>query len=459
MPDSTSPNQKAPPLPRDRAFWGMTLTQFLGAFNDNLFKQLVLLLCVDYLLLQKKLRPASDVADIHQPLALALFAIPFVLFSGFAGWLSDRISKRFIFISAKVAEIAVMLLGAAAFALGGNDLSLLLALLFVVLFCMSTQSAFFGPAKYGILPELFREEDLPAANGIVQMTTFLAIIFGMALAGFSKDWFEGRLWVVSLMCVGIAITGTATAFLLRKTPVAQPGMPFQPSALVMVPQTRRMMLADRPLLMVLIVSSLFWFLGGVVQPAVNAVGKDQMQLGDSRTSLAAACLGVGIALGCVLAGRLSRGKIDFRLTTFGAWGVTASLLAISLTGAVFPGAEQTPGREVFSVLLATHFPGELPLRLALTSLGVFAGFFIMPLQVFLQARPPKDQKGRVIGAMNLFNWIGIVLSAVFYVFAERLCGSLGIRTSWIFTLLAVLMLGVAVLYRPRLDADISRKAD
>ncbi|MFQ5731677.1 MAG: MFS transporter [Planctomycetaceae bacterium] len=446
--DEPHSSAELPPLSRDRAFWGMTSTQFLGAFNDNLFKQLVLLLCVDYLLLQKTLQASSEVADVHQPIALALFAVPFVLFSGFAGWLSDRINKRGIFVAAKVAEIGVMALGAIAFAVGGDDLSVLLSLLFVVLFCMSTQSAFFGPAKYGILPELFRERDLPAANGIVQMTTFVAIIFGMALAGFSKDWFEGRLWIVSLMCVVIAVVGTATAFLLRKTPTAHPGLPFQPSALVLVPETRRMVFGDRALLEVLIVSSVFWFLGGAAQPAVNALGKDQLNLGDSRTSMAAACLGVGIAIGCVLAGRLSRGTIDFRLTRIGAWGAAGAMCCVVLVGATFGGAANAPGLEPFFNLFFTRYPGELPLRLVLTCLGIFAGLFVVPLQVFLQAHPPADQKGRVIGAMNLFNWIGIVLSAVFYIVADRACVWLSISPSWIFALLAAGMAAIAVLYRP-----------
>lgn len=419
----------------------MTLTQFLGAFNDNVFKQLVLLLCVDYVLRH----PGTD---IFQPVALALFAVPFVLFSGFAGWLSDRVSKRRIFILAKVAEIVVMLMGGVAFALGGNDLERLLWLLFGVLFCMSTQSAFFGPAKYGILPELFDERDLPAVNGIVQMTTFLAIIFGMALAGFSKDWFEGRLWVVSLMCVGIAVTGTGTAFLLRKTPVANPHLKFEPAALFLVPETRRLLRTDHALLGVLIVSSLFWFLGGVVQPAVNAVGKDQLRLGDSRTSMAAACLGVGIALGCLLAGRLSRGRINFRVTQWGSWGATAALLGVAMIGATFEGAAQPPGAEPFFSLFTARYPVEWPLRTTLTLLGIFAGLFVVPLQVFLQVHPPEDQKGRIIGAMNLFNWIGIMLAAGFYIVMDGLCTAAGIRTSWIFAVLGALMLMVAIRYRP-----------
>src|SRR5687768_11130244 len=161
------------PLFRDRSFWGMTATQLLGAFNDNLFKQLMLLLAIPVG------AAAAQKAD-EQGLATMIFSLPFVLFSGFAGYLSDRHSKRNVIVACKLAEIGIMLLGMIGFlAYGMTGYSGLL----VVLFLMGTHSAFFGPGKYGILPELFREHDLPKANGVILMTTFLAIIFGTASAG------------------------------------------------------------------------------------------------------------------------------------------------------------------------------------------------------------------------------------------------------------------------------------
>ncbi|MCH8830875.1 MAG: MFS transporter, partial [Planctomycetes bacterium] len=390
-----SPNQKSVALPRmsrDRSFWGMTTTQFLGAFNDNLFKQLVLLLCIDY-----------AIAD--QSVAMALFALPFVLFSGFGGYLSDRLSKRRIVVTCKIAEIGVMLAGLAAFLAAGSNPSILLILLFAILFFMGMQSAFFGPSKYGILPELFREEDLPAVNGAVQMTTFVAIIFGMALAGFAKDWFEERLWIVSLICVGIAIAGTMTSLLIRRTRPADPDLTFQPSSLTINKETRALLRRDRSLLGVVLVSSLFWFVGGVVQAGINAFGVQQMNYGDSRSSMMAACLGVGIAAGCVIAAKASHKRVNFRLVTIGSGGVAASLVALTIVGLSFDAVVGTPGREPLWELLSPRFEGELIARIVLTTLGVFAGLFVVPLQVYLQTRPPADQKGRMIGAMNLVNWI------------------------------------------------------
>ncbi len=431
--------EQLPPLRRDRSFWGMTATQFFGAFNDNLFKQLVLLICVD-----QAARGGND----HQATAMALFAIPFVLFSGFGGYVADRTSKRRIVVFCKVAEIAVMLLGLAAFVAGQLNPDQELAFLFVVLFLMSTQSAMFGPAKYGILPEMVREHDLPTVNGVIQMTTFVAIIFGWSLAGYSKEWLGDRLWIASAACVLIAIVGTLTSLFVRQTPVAHPGLPFRPSALAINSETWKLLRHDRPLLVVLLISSLFWFIGGVVQPSVNAFGKLQMKLGDGRTSLLGACMGVGIAVGCVLAGKASQQKISFRLVRIGAWGIAGSLFALAWLGNTPPAAAENSVPESFGQLLLPATLDEFLARTALTSLGIFAGLFVVPLQVFMQARPPEDQKGRMIGTMNLVNWIGIVLSAGFLKFATATLAARELPINWIFPALATMMVPVAIFFRP-----------
>ncbi len=442
-----------PAILRDPAFGGMLLTQFLGAFNDNLFKQLILLICVDFV---------GATGRDYQPMAMAVFAIPFILFSGFAGFLSDRTGKRKVVVLCKVAEIVVMLLGMAAFLTGIRDQNLLLNCLFVVLFLMGCQSAFFGPSKYGILPELFRESDLPTANGLIQMTTFLAIIFGMALAGYAKDWFgEHQLWMVSGICMAIATLGTGTSLLIRKTSTAQPDLKFEPRNMAIGRSTVRMLLADHPLLGVLLCSSLFWFTGGVVQQAVNAFGKRQLGYSDSRTSLMAACMGVGISLGCVMAGRLSHHRVNFHLVTLGSWGLVLTLLGVAIVGQLTEPLSSPANGEIKVVeslqsLLIPDRTSEWTIRLLLTGLGFFAGLFIVPLQVFMQARPPEEQKGRMIGAMNLTNWIAILISAGFFGLCNLLFGEKGLTAwpiCWTFGCLAVILLPIATLYHPSVDGE------
>jgi acyl-[acyl-carrier-protein]-phospholipid O-acyltransferase/long-chain-fatty-acid--[acyl-carrier-protein] ligase len=414
----------------------MTATQFLGAFNDNVFKQLVLLLCVDY-------RNHNIVARDPQSLAQGAFALSFVLLSGVSGWLSDRYRKRSIVVWAKVLEIIVMAAGVIAFLSADLYSMELLVALMIVLFFMGAQSAYFGPSKYGILPELFAEHDLPKANGIIQMTTFLAIIFGMAVCGASKRWIEGTgtgPWIVGAACVGIAVIGTLTSLPIRNTPVARPGLPLRASSFSIDRDTFQILKSDRELLIVLLISCLFWFMGGVLVPTVNDFGKTQMGYDDLITSLLAAMLGVGIAAGCVIAGQLSHERINFHLVTRGAWGMAVTLLLMSLVPHV-PALRS----------MAVYVTGLL-----LLLLGASAGIFVVPLQVFLQARPPAEMKGRMIGAMNLMNWIAILFAAAGYGLCSLLFTTApatpGARPessiSWTFAVLAVLVLPVAIRFRP-----------
>lgn len=442
-----TPSEELPPLNRDSSFWGMTVTQFWGAFNDNLYKQLVLLFCAQQAL-------QSNTQD-QQGTALAVFALPFVFFSGLGGWYADRHSKRTIVIGCKVAEIIIALLAMAAF-FSGHLLPLL-----VVLGLLSTQSAIFGPAKYGILPEMLRDDDLPQANGMIQMTTFLAIIFGMASAGFVKQAFPGELWKTSFFCIAIAVIGTVSSLWVRRTPVAHPGLPFSFSMLGISSETRQLLKQDRRLLSVLLISSVFWFVGGIIQPLVNIFGIAQLHLSVSRTSLMAACMGVGIAVGCVMSGRISHKRVNFKLVTVGAWGIVVCLVLMSGIGWWGPGDGVEAVKETDASLWSSFIPlntAEWVSRSVLTLLGFFAGLFVVPLQVELQTRPPKSQKGRMIGAMNLINWIGIVLSSLFFGGFTALCNALAWPMSHVFLFVALVMLPIALFYHPQDEVLVHERA-
>jgi len=316
----------------------------------------------------------------------------------------------------------------------------------VVLFLMGTQSAFFGPAKYGILPELLRGTDLPRANGIVIMTTFLAIIFGTATAGVLGDLLIEQLpaggvnaqglWIGSLACIGIAIVGTITSVMIRYTPRAVPNLPFRLSSLGIPPETRAVLWQDKPLMAAILASSMFWLISGVTVLVVNYVGLKEMNLAESNsktlTSLLNACTGLGIALGAVLAGKLSRGKADFRITRVGAWGIVACLCLLGLYNA--------QGNQLLGFNLS------LPLMILL---GMFAAFFAIPVQVFIQARPQEDQKGRIIAVMNQANFTAILLSGAIYGLFGRLTTALEIPHTPIFIMTAAMILPVAIFYRPK----------
>jgi len=413
-----------PPLAADTSFWGMAATQFLGAFNDNLFKQLVLLLATP-----TAAQLATGTATDKQATAQIIFAAAFLIFSGVAGYVSDRFRKRTVVVTAKVAEIVIMLLGLVGFIAYGR---FGLTGLFTVLFLMGTHSAFFGPAKYGILPEMLRPADLPRANGIFLMLTFLAIIFGTAAAGWLLTYSGGRVWLGSLACIAIAALGTLTALAVRAAPPAQPDLQYRWSSWGVPKEIIQLLRRDNQLLMAIVVVSIFWLIGGIVQQTVNALGKTQLHLSDEKTSVLAAAIGVGIAAGCALGGYLSRGRVNRNVVVGGAIGLFVMLVVLALPG----GANQH--------LLG--FRGSIP---ALVLLGIFTGMFIVPVQVALQSRPPKEEKGRMIATMNQCTWVGIILGAIVYQACILVLDATGGPRSAIFAVAAVLMLPVALFYRPQ----------
>ncbi len=434
-----------PSLYADRSFWGMTVTQFFGAFNDNLFKQLILLLSIT-----ATVGSGGEEFDDKQWLPMLVFAAPFLMLTGIAGYLSDKYGKRGIVVACKVAEIAVMCLGAIGFALYSNNQSLVF--LYCVLFLMGGQSAFFGPAKYGILPEMLRESDLPRANGFILMTTFLAIIFGTVVAGVLLKEFRDQLWIGSIVCISIAVVGTVTSLLVRRVPPANPALKCEASSFTVPHDMRSLLKKDRPLLMALVVSSIFWLLAGMVPSAVNILGKSALALDDNFTSILAGMIGVGIAIGCATGGLISGGKVSFGLIRVGSIGmlVCLALLAIPASGNIQllkdAGGQLThlPGLGEAGQWLG--FWGSLG---TLLLLGIFTGFFAVPLQVFLQSRPPEDKKGRMIAVMNQANWIGVLLSSALYWGFSVLIKEQNLPISVMFLFIGMLMLPVALFYHPQ----------
>jgi len=433
-----------PPLPRkNRSFLCFLGTQALGAFNDNVFKQLVLLIGVGFLM-----------AGIeYQAIVQFLFALPFLLFSGLAGDLADRVSKGRLMVLCKLAEIVIALLGVGAFvimsatAADSGTTPVYLWLLAAVVFLLGTQSAFFGPPKYGGLPELVRPGDLTAATGLTQMTTFLAIIFGVALAGLLADVFAGRLYLAGLVTVSIAVLGTLASLGIARNPPTDPQRPLSARSITSNLRTlAAIWRTDGLMLRVMLIYSWFWFVGGVTLTAVNAYGRFQLGLNNFETSLLVATTSLGIACGSVLVARLSHGKVRMGLVVPALVALAACLSVFALLPVHRPTAEDI---QLFNQLRLSPELLEsariIPLAPSAARtgayvlcflLGITAGLYSVPLLTFLQARPPASEKGRVFAAVNWLNWVFILAAAVSYgagmaVFDSRanlLLAALGVLT-------------------------------
>lgn len=451
-----------PPLTEDVPFWGFTATQFLGACNDNIFQQLLLLLVVARATAGGETPWYGD----GQGVAMFLFALPFVLFSGFAGVLSDRHSKRTVIIGSKIAEIGVMVSGVAAFFLvpyigiyGG----------LFVLFLMALQSTFFGPAKYAILPESLRDSDLPKATGVTLMFTFLAIIVGKAAAGVMLEYWP--IEAAQAVCVGVAVLGTAASLLIRRVPVANPDLGFHIERDAAVSGDMLQYLrTDHALAWGLAANCMFWFSGVIVNLAVNAFGLKDLSLGFANTSYLAAAIGVGISIGSVVGGNWASGRAGRWLVVGGAWGLIATLLALGLLGGYLDpvpreaAIEQlrtaqektstTEGQQELAQIESTQAFGFWVSLPGLVLLGVATGLFVVPIQVFLQARPPDKLKGQMIAAQTFFNWVAILLAAVFYFAVDFLLAWLELPASAWFLITALTLLPIALFYRLPETADI-----
>lgn len=424
-----------PTLLKDRAFWGINSTQFLGAFNDNLYKQLVLLLAMP---------SGKDSGDL-QGWATFVFSLPFVLFSGYAGYLSDRYAKTFIIVCAKVAEILIMGLGMLAFlyyekyGMFGT---------WSVLFLMGIHSTFFGPGKYGVLPELFRAKDLARANGLVLMATFLSIIFGAVFAGRLFDQLvtpvkdqagevisvdPTSLWIGSAICIGIAILGTLTSLMIRRTPAAQPSIRLSWDAFGVSKEILGLLKRDRGLFFALMVSSVFWMVASLASPTVNRLGKDMLHLNKESVGVLVGMIAIGIMTGGPFAGWLCR-KIPSHLAVrLGLWGIFICLLGLGAYSSV-AGNQQT-------------YLGLQGARVVLILLGICAAIFSIPVSVFLQERPPSELKGRMIATMNQANFAGMMLAGPIYQLFEWLANSFHLPICSVFWMIAILILPPALLFR------------
>lgn len=439
--DSLPPeHDERPTLLQDRSFWGMVSTQFLGAFNDNLYKQLMLLLALPTAVLAGAELANGDIASTGptdssnqsdvQGWAGFVFALPFVLFSGFAGYLSDRYSKTPIIFLCKLAEIVVMFLGLLAFlyyARFGQTGT------WIVLFLMGTQSAFFGPSKYGVLPELFRYRDLARANALVLMSTFLAIILGIVAAGYLKKLLGGetaeQLTGGMMVCILIAVVGTFTARLLRQTLPAHPNMKLSLDCWGVSRDMVALFREDRPLLAAIFVSSVFWLVSGLAVPTVNRLGIEQLAVDEGKTSILTACVGLGIMLGSPLASALCRSRMGSSAVNVGLGGIFVALLLLGF----WKGQTQVLG-----------YWGSF---VCLIGIGVFAAIFSIPVMVFLQSRPPMHLRGRLIATMNQANFLGILLAGPLYQLFEKLASWMNWPISSVFWMMGAMVLPLAIVYR------------
>ncbi|MDE2511255.1 MAG: MFS transporter, partial [Elusimicrobia bacterium] len=357
----------------DARFSAFLAAQALGAFNDNAFKTFVALLAV-----------SADPAGAPKLIALAggLFVLPFLLFSTLAGDAADRWSKSRLLVIFKAAELGLLLLAAPALALG--SIPALLALMFL----MGTHSAFFGPIKFAILPELVSDEDLSSANGLVQMTTFGGIILGTAAAAQLVVACRHRPALAALTLAAVGLAGLLAAFAVPETAAVRPNVALKPDVVSRTAANLRDLARLPAVNLAIYASAFFWFVGALFQMNLIVYGTRLMGVNEAMCGRFQVVIALGIGLGSYVAGKLSRGKVELGLVPLGALGLVA-----------------------FSADLGFAYGSMHRVIADLLLIGLSGGFFAVPLQAFIQQRSPAGQRGRVISTGNFLSFTGILIAS------------------------------------------------
>lgn len=386
-------SQHQTPLLTQRRFLPYFVTQFFGAFNDNIFKN-VLLLFVAFS--GSAVLPISSHLFIN--LAAGLFILPFFLFSASAGVLADKYEKSWFIRKVKLIEIAIMCLGAIGF-VSESYLVLLL-----MLFLMGSQSAFFGPVKYALLPQQLKANELVSGNALVEAGTFLAILIGTIGAGVIASLDDAK-YIAAVCVVLFSVCGYLASRFIPKTPAGNPHIHFTWQPIRQTRHTLSIAKSDRTIFLCIMAISWFWFLGATYLTQFPNFTKLHLNGSESAVSFLLALFSVGIALGSLSCDKLSNHRIEIGIVPIGSLGIT-----------------------VFGYLMATSIPDSLPifhqfseftlykplwpLFCYLLLLGASGGIFIVPLYALMQQRAKESQRAQVIAALNIYNALFMVGSAV-----------------------------------------------
>ena len=416
-----------------RGFIALLLTQFLVAFNDNLFRWLIIPI-------GKCTSGWSENPTRIITLGGICFLVPFLVFTPYAGYCSDRFSRNRVIVGAKIAEVVVILCGIAAII--AHSVSFMM----IVLFFLGAQSAFFSPAKYSSLPMAVPESRIAEANGLYSATTLGACIGGQFLGGFLFDqttrfneqsqpildsggtlhWY---LWAAALLTV--AVLGLITSLFIPHFKAAAPETPFPRNPCTQIFRDLRFLISHRALFGIAMASSFFWGLATLAQSNTDFFGTKYLMVSQTHAMVLLVIITIGLAIGALLAGRISRGQIMMPLVPKAAVGIIFFAVLLGLTPAVRTGGSLSSPLSL-SYIYAAVF---------LFLLGAAAEMFDIPLQAAIQVRAPQEHRGRILAAYNFFSFLSMALFMVFFgILTDK--NSLGLSGAGVWFIAAVITVPV-----------------
>src|SRR5437868_1727758 len=370
-------------LLRARRFVPLFATQFLGAFNDSLFKQAVVL----FVTFQLFSNPAKEFQ--FSSIAQGLFILPFFLFSAISGQLADDHDKARLIRIIKLAEIGIMIVGGAGIMLANIPLML------AAVFAMGTHSTFFGPIKYAILPQHLRHDEVLGGTGLVEAGTYIAILLGTVLAG----TLASKPPIAAAATVGFAVLGFLAGRQVPPAPPAAERIPFNWHIIHASIELVSATLHIRRLFLAILSISFFWAIGAVLIAIFPALVKNVLGANEQVASLFIAIFSVGIAIGSVLINRLLKSQVSARFApgsviAMGAFVILFYFVALSWS---------RHGPEITTLRNFLSHPSAGLMILALVGVSISGGMFVVPLYAFLTTTVPKSETARTVGANNIVN--------------------------------------------------------
>ena len=382
-------------LLKTRRFLPFFLTQALGAFNDNVFKNALIIL------IAFQGATLAGLASTELTIAAAgIFILPFFLFSATFGQFADKFDKSRLIRLAKLLEIGVMCLAALGFALSSIEL------LLGVLFLMGTQSTLFGPAKYGILPQHLAPEELVGGNGLIESATFLTILLGTMTGGILIAMQPSGPLIVSVTVIGIALLGYFASRSIPAAPPSAPDLSINWNPLSETWRNLRFLSGNRTVFLSVLGISWFWFFGATILQVLPGYTKDVLGGSEQVATLILVLFSLGIGIGSLLCEKLSHRTVEIGLVPLGAAGMTVFGIDLYLAHPEAAGALDLGARAFI------ERDGSWRVMLDLVLIGLFGGFFIVPLYALVQQRAERAHISRIIAGNNILNAAFMVASAL-----------------------------------------------
>jgi 1-acyl-sn-glycerol-3-phosphate acyltransferase len=381
-------------LLRERRFAPFFWTQFLGAGNDNVYKNALIIFVAFHAARLTTLDPNALVN-----LAGAVFIAPFVLLSATSGQIADKVEKSRLIRWIKLFEIAIMVVGLAGFWRQN------LTLMFTALALLGVHSALFGPVKYAILPQHLKPEELIGGNGLVEMGTFVAILLGTIAGGVVVAIEPNGPILACALAIAIAVAGYLVSRGIPHTPAVAPDLAINWNPFSETWRNLRIAQENRVVWLSMLGISWFWFYGALFLAQFAGFSRDVLGGNEHVVTFLLALFSVGIGVGSLLCERLSGRKIELGLVPFGSIGLTLFAADLWLASDSLH-ATGLAGLDAFFAK-----PAHWRVAADLVLIGLFGGFYIVPLYALIQERSAPSHRSRIIAANNILNALFIVASA------------------------------------------------